>query len=61
MIPYKILRSNQTSALEILVEIELTQGYTLLGAPTAYWDHAQDQPQFVQAVVLRAHSEPELE
>lgn len=54
MIPYKIIRSNQTMALEILIEVELEQGhYQCQGGVTAYWDPIINQPQFMQALSLR--------
>lgn len=59
--PYRIIQANQSSALEIMVEALVLEGYGPLGGVAVYWDSNTQQAQYCQAMYLRQLAEPDLE
>lgn len=59
--PYKILETNHAPSLEILIEVELQNNYTPFGSLAVYWDPLKNQAHYVQAMILRASTEPDFE
>lgn len=57
---YKLVECDQPRALEILVEVELLNGYVCLGGIATYYDQVQNQARYVQAMVLSSKVDPEI-
>lgn len=58
--PYKILDCESRTALEILVEVDISQNYQPLGPAQAYWHPLESRLRWSQTLILRASLEQDL-